>query len=143
MSFALCALPTNDNGEATMKTILGSCSILGITFCVVFAMFALAPLQTATAKTVHVDASAAPGGNGNSKKPFQTIEEGIASLPRNGGTVLIQPGTYIGPIVVDRSNVIIRGDTTPIKEGGFLTGFDEEVVVTIVEPLSDPGVFEG
>ena len=79
-----------------MKKVLESFSILGVIFCMTFAMIALTPGQSAAAPTKHVNASAAPGGNGTSKSPFQTIQEGIASLPPNGGTVLVQPGTYLG-----------------------------------------------
>ena len=69
---------------------------------------------------------------------MQTLQEGIALLPEDGGTVLVKPGTYIGPILVERDEVILRGDATPLFDGdGFLTGFDNEVLITINSPLSN------
>lgn len=90
-----------------------------------------AALRGLSSLVVHVDAAAAAGGDGSASRPFRTIEEGIAGLPSAGGTVLIEPGTYLGPIVIDRDRVVLRGNTTPLyDDAGFLRGFTREVVVT-------------
>ena len=118
--------------------------MLGTPFCLALAVFVLSPVYSAIAQTVYVDDDATAGGTGGVTDPFQTIQEGVASLLPGGGTVLIQPGTYIGPIVVDGDNVNLEGDVTPIFDGdGFLTAFDDEVVITINDPLSDPGFTNG
>lgn len=122
-----------------MKSVLRSCSTMGMAICVMFAAIALVPVRTEAASIIHVDDDATQGGNGTRGRPFQTIQEGIESLGSEGGTVLIEPGTYYGPIVVDRSNVTLRGDASPIYEGDFLVGFDDDVVITIDRDLEDPG----
>jgi hypothetical protein len=87
---------------------------------------------------VFVDDSASPGGDGSAGDPLQTIQEGIALLGRRGGMVSIEPGTYLGPILVDRNDVVLWGNTTPIYDAdGFLEGFTEEVVVTIDRKLDN------
>lgn len=98
----------------------------------------------AIASTIHVDTATGNDSNdGSAASPVATIQKGVDLLPGAGGTVLVQPGTYIGPILVDRDDVIIRGDTTPQFDGeGFLNGFTQEVVITITEPLFDPGSLE-
>jgi hypothetical protein len=109
-----------------------------------FTMVTLTPMQAGAAATIHVDDSAPPNGNGSAKSPFRTIQEGIDNLPPNGGRVLIEPGTYIGPIPVDRDGVILRGNTTPVFDAdAFLTGFTQEVVITIGRPLFDSGISLG
>jgi hypothetical protein len=96
----------------------------------------LAPLRAAT---VHVDDSAPPGGDGSAAAPVQTIQEGIALLPVSGGKVIVKPGTYIGPILVERDGVTLLGDATPLfDEDGFLIGFDDEVLITMDRPLGFP-----
>ncbi len=92
--------------------------------------------STLRAKKVHVDASAPAGGDGSASAPVQTIQDGIALLPVGRGTVLVKPGTYTGPILIERDGVILRGDAKPLFDGdGFLTGFDNEVLITMDRPL--------
>lgn len=89
---------------------------------------------------VYVDDSAVAGGDGSESDPVPTIQEGIALLPRRGGVVVIQPGLYFGPILIDRDNVILWGDTEPIYDAdGFLEGFTEEVLITLDGPLPAAG----
>lgn len=95
--------------------------------------------STLQAKTIHVDASAPAGGKGSAKKPVQTIQEGIALVPESGGTVLVEHGTYIGPILVERDEVTIQGNSTPLFDvDGFLTGFDNDVLITMDRALGGP-----
>lgn len=91
---------------------------------------------------VYVDDDAAAGGNGSKKSPVQTIQEGLTLLSSSGGKVLVHPGIYIGPVLIDRDNVVIRGLAKPEYDSdGFLTGFKngEEVVITIDMPLMNEG----
>ena len=101
-----------------------------------------------TKKVVYVDDSAAEGGDGTAARPARTIQEGISLLPNAGGKVLVHPGTYLGPILVQRNRVHIQGLANPVYDAdGFLTGFtsddasDQEVVITIDRPLVDVGEF--
>ncbi|NUP96685.1 MAG: hypothetical protein HUU28_11030 [Planctomycetaceae bacterium] len=61
-------------------------------------------LSTALAlpqNTVHVDADAAPGGDGSAAAPFQTIQSAVdAATTLAGDTVLVAPGVYVGRVSV-------------------------------------------
>lgn len=95
---------------------------------------------------IYVDDSAAAGGDGSAQSPLQTIQEGIALLGRKGGIVAIHPGTYCGPILVDRDDVILWGLADPVYDSdGYLDGFvsedlfDNEVVITMDRMLGELG----
>ncbi len=44
--------------------------------------------------TLHVDAAAGPGGDGNAGTPFQTISAALEAAPPDGAVVFIRPGVY-------------------------------------------------
>ncbi len=64
---------------------------------------------------VHVDAAAAPGGNGHPDLPFQTINEGMDAV-NPGGTVHVAAGVYGEELYVTKSfNLVGAGsDSTTI-----------------------------
>ena len=92
--------------------------------------------------TVYVDDSASEDGDGSIDHPVRTIQTGIDLLPKKGGTVAVYPGTYIGPIVIEKSGTVIQGLATPVFVDGYVAGFtndedeDDEVVITIDRELS-------
>ena len=97
---------------------------------------------------VYVDDSVDSCGDGTRERPACTIQEGIRLLRAKGpGVVSVAPGTYFGPIVVNRPNTTVRGRVHPTFDpDGYLDGFvhlaeDEgetgnEVVITMERPLA-------
>jgi hypothetical protein len=56
----------------------------------------------------YVDASAAPGGDGSSVAPYQTVQAGVnGTLP--GGTVHVAAGTYTEQVIVSGKSLTIAG----------------------------------
>ncbi|MGI8475028.1 MAG: right-handed parallel beta-helix repeat-containing protein [Thermomicrobiales bacterium] len=56
----------------------------------------------ATPRTYYVDANAASGGSGSVSAPWRLIQQ-AAAVTAPGDTVLIAPGSYVGPVTIDRS----------------------------------------
>lgn len=78
-----------------------------------FRRFALdASSVVADAQVLRVDETAAPGGDGSVSAPFDTLQSALAAAT-DGDTIKLAPGTYIGPFVLDRSSVAVRGDGAP------------------------------
>jgi len=96
----------------------------------------------ADAPMVYVDDSAAEGGDGSIGYPVRTIQEGIELLPEGGGTVVVYPGIYIGPILIEKSGTVIQGIARPVFVDGYVSSFtndgdpDDEVVITIDRMLT-------
>jgi len=120
--------------------------LLAVTAAVVAAatIMPLSGAVQAGTVVVYVDDSADAGGDGSAGSPVQTIQAGIALLPVKGGIVAIHPGIYLGPIRVDRDDVILWGLTNPVYDAeGFLAGFtsddpgDDAVVITIDVPRDE------
>jgi len=119
----------------------------GIVFLAIVAVVALfgasqmAP-AAASAPTVYVDDSAAAEGDGSAQNPVQTIQEGLALLPEDGGTVAVHPGTYVGPIVIETEGTTLQGLATPVFTDGYVTAFtdvdddDDEVVIKLAAPIA-------
>jgi hypothetical protein len=84
---------------------------------------------------IHVDANAAPGGDGTSPSTaFRTIKAAVDDANARGGgvTIRIEPGTYVEPInttIVQRENVKISGRTVLQQDArGIPTGEVADVV---------------
>ena len=65
-----------------------------------------------SATTIHVDASAAPGGNGSLATPFRTLQEGLTAAGSNpAANVWVRDGSYSSGVLASGANVY----------GGFAT----------------------
>jgi nitrous oxidase accessory protein NosD len=66
-----------------------------------------------------VDASAAPGGNGTSSAPFQTIQQAIAAAASPMDDVRVRPGTYVENIDYVGKSIAVRS-----TDGALVTTID-------------------
>ncbi|MCC7345628.1 MAG: DUF1565 domain-containing protein [Deltaproteobacteria bacterium] len=85
----------------------------------------LTPAAAVSAKTIHVDDDAQPGGNGSGKAPFASIAEAVAAAnPQGGDTVKVAPGLYeISESVRIETPLILRGSNEMLSdENGWPTG---------------------
>lgn len=83
---------------------------------------------------VHVNAAATPAGDGSKERPFLTIQTALAALAGDGRdvTILVAPGTYLGPVVIERARTTLRGDSRPTFDAdGYLLGFEAPVTLTM------------
>lgn len=74
-------------------------------------------------QTVHVDADAAPGGDGSAAHPFSTIADGLSAAGIRG-TVKVAEGTYAERVVLPASMTV---------EGGYDAAFAKVTGRTVVD----------
>jgi pectin methylesterase-like acyl-CoA thioesterase len=70
------------------------------------ALLLAAALSGATAGTSHKIVTVACDGSGN----FRSVQEAVASLPSDGGTVRMKPGTYRERVSIAKPHVRLEGD---------------------------------
>ncbi len=99
-----------------------------LTLLVVVALAAIlaAPAQTAQTVMIHVNDDAAPGGNGSSKAPYNSVTDALAVAGATSAAVVIKvaPGNYpiSSSLVVDRP-LELRGSSVLIEDAhGWPTG---------------------
>ncbi len=84
--------------------------------------------------TWHVDAGAAPGGNGSPASPFQTIQQGIdAAAPAGFDTVLVAPGVYAENVDFLNKRVALVSELGP--DATIIDGGQNGPVVRIAGPI--------
>lgn len=105
----------------------------------VFTVLLLTPAGAISAKTIHVDDDAAPGGNGSGKAPFATIAEAVEMANGLGGdTIKVAPGLYeISSTIKIEKPLKLRGSNEIVMdENGWPT---EEVIPGTETRLVDTG----
>jgi Protein of unknown function (DUF1565) len=93
---------------------------------VALAAIVAAPAQTAQTVVIHVNDDAAPGGNGTSRAPYDSLTDALAAAGATSAAVVITvaPGNYAiaGSLVVDRP-LELRGSSVLIQDAdGWPTG---------------------
>jgi hypothetical protein len=105
-------------------------------------LLALSPVCLAQS-TWHVDASAVPPGNGSAAQPYVDLQFALAHAATvSGDTLLVEPGTYVGPFDYLGKDVVVR--STQGAAVTILDGNDQLVsVVSFVNGEGPGAVLDG
>jgi len=85
-------------------------------------------LMTLSAKTIHVNANAAPGGDGSAAQPFQSIQKAVRQAGA-GDTVEVEAGLY-------REDVRINQGGAPDAPLTVRAAKGERVIITGADPIT-------
>jgi len=99
--------------------------------------------QAAAGQTIHVDISAAPGGDGSEAHPFQTIQAGIDAAVADD-VVLVHPGIYDGAVFMKNGVAVIGAELAEdvtIRSGQATTVWcaDQALLQDVTVTSTDPG----
>ncbi len=112
---------------------------------IAFLITVLMSAGIASASTIYVDASAAPGGNGSAGSPYLAIQTGINAAVA-GDEVVVAPGLYVERIDLLGKNIRLRSsnpaDATVISST-IIDGSAAGTVVTIANGETAAAIVEG